>query len=308
MRRVAVGAMTLMGLAAAGAACAQTSAHKADAIDPAFRVSTRIATPLTLAPSPDRLSEPAVTALNDAAFTPRSAAVDVEPGARFLEREAYAVGQGPVQYRSGEVRLAGAPDSRAVDSVRVNIGGVLRTPGGLPLNPERGLFDPASVDVTLIRSWPKAVSFESDRFAVDLEPHAGVGVSNFGGQAEGGAMLTLSTSREDRAVQRLKAMGIGEGRRFGSAGRWYLFAAADGRAVGLNMLHGDQGWNRAGWTTDSTGALVGDAQVGVGWRKGDMQSSFGVIHREVKGQHMIWGQGTRDDTVAAFSFSIRPGR
>ena len=39
-----------------------------------------------------------------------------------------------------------------------------------------------------------------------------------------------------------------------------------------------------------------------------MQSSFGVIHREVKGAHMIWAQDTRDDTVAAFTFSIRPGR
>ena len=62
----------------------------------------------------------------------------------------------------------------------------------------------------------------------------------------------------------------------------------------------------SGWSTDNTGALVGDAQVGVGWRKGDMQSSFGVIHREVRGNHMIFGQDTRTDTVAAFSFSIRP--
>ncbi len=55
-----------------------------------------------------------------------------------------------------------------------------------------------------------------------------------------------------------------------------------------------------------SGALVGDAQVGVGWRKGDLQSSFGVIHREVKGAHMVFGQQTRDDTVAAFTFSLKP--
>ena len=72
------------------------------------------------------------------------------------------------------------------------------------------------------------------------------------------------------------------------------------------MLKDENGWDRAGWTTDPTGALVGDAQVGVGWRKGDMQSSFGVIHREVKGKHMVFGQQTRDDTVAAFTFSFRP--
>ena len=109
-------------------------------------------------------------------------------------------------------------------------------------------------------------------------------------------------------MQRLRDMGVADGASYGSEGRWYLFAAASGQAVGLNMIHDGQGWDRAGWSTDNTGALVGDAQIGVGWRKGDMQSSFGVIHREVKGAHMIWAQDTRDDTVAAFTFSIRPGR
>jgi hypothetical protein len=310
MRRLAGLAMTLYGIGAAlpCAAASRTPALPATLPQAIDLPTAPIATPLTLAPAPDRLAQTEVSALNDAAFVPRSVAVDVEPAASFVEREAYALGQGPVQYRSGEVRLGGSAEAGAVDSLRVNIAGILRTPGGLPLNLTHGAFDPQSVDVTLIRSWPGAVSFSSDRFAVDLEPRAGFGVSSYGGQAVGGATLTVSTSREQRAVQRLKAMGIGEGRRFGDTGRWYVFAAADGRAVGLNMLHGEQGWDRAGWTTDATGALVGDAQVGVGWRKGDVQSSFGVIHREIRGQHMIFGQGTRQDTVAAFSFSIRPGR
>jgi len=75
-----------------------------------------------------------------------------------------------------------------------------------------------------------------------------------------------------------------------------------------DMMLNERGWDRAGWSTDATSGLVGDAQVGVGWRKGDSQASFGVIHREVKGRHMIFGQLTRDDTVAALNFSIRPGR
>ena len=41
---------------------------------------------------------------------------------------------------------------------------------------------------------------------------------------------------------------------------------------------------------------------------GPMQTSLGYIHREVKGRHMIFGQTTQNDTVAAFTFSIRPGR
>ena len=82
---------------------------------------------------------------------------------------------------------------------------------------------------------------------------------------------------------------------FGDTGRWYLFAAASGRAVGMNMLHGETGWNGAGWTTDPSSTLIGDAQLGVGWRKGAVQTSVGYIHREVKGQHMIWGVDTRED-------------
>jgi len=186
------------------------------------------------------------------------------------------------------------------DSLRINIGPTL------PAYLDRGH---SAYDVTLVRRWPKAVSFDSETFAIDIAPHAGVGVSNRGGKAEGGATLTVSPkTRGQAAMQRLRDMGVADGESYGNAGRWYLFAAASGQAVGLNMMHGENGWDRAGWSTDNTGALVGDAQVGVGWRKGDMQSSFGVIHREVKGNHMIWAQDTRDDTVAAFTFSIRPGR
>jgi hypothetical protein len=103
-------------------------------------------------------------------------------------------------------------------------------------------------------------------------------------------------------------MGVRDGSSFGESGRWYLFAAASGRAVGLNLLRGDSGWTRAGWSTDPSSALIGDAQVGVGWRKGDVQTSLGFIHREVKGQHMIFGQETRNDSLLAFSFAVKPGR
>jgi hypothetical protein len=219
-----------------------------------------------------------------------------------FSNETYAVGKGPVLRRSGAVKLSGK------SSLEIGVGGVLRTPAGLPLNLERGQFDGRDVDVTLVRRWPGAVAFRSDGLQVEVAPHAGLGVSRAGGQAVGGATLTVSKSRTDAAVERLKALGVDDGADFGETGRWYLFAAASGRAVGLNMLHGERGWDRAGWSTDPTASLVGDAQVGVGWRKGDMQTSFGVVHREVKGAHMIFGQETRNDTVAAFTFSIRPGR
>jgi len=177
-----------------------------------------------------------------------------------------------------------------------------------PVVLERAGLAEDRLDVMAVRSWPGAIRFSSDKLEFDVAPHAGVGVSRFGGQAEGGATITVSKSRGERALEQLRDLGVQDGAGFGDKGRWYLFAAASGRAVGLNMLRGERGWDRAGWTTDATGALVGDAQVGVGWRKGDVQSSFGVIHREVKGNHMVFGQTTRDDTVAAFTFSFRPQR
>ena len=175
-------------------------------------------------------------------------------------------------------------------------------------NAPRGFADDR-LDKVTVRSWPKAVSFASESLDFEVAPHAGFGVSDRGrGAAEGGATLMVSPrTRGERAMAQLRDLGVKDGESFGDAGRWYLFAAASGQAIGLNMTRSAQGgWDRAGWSTDTTGALVGDAQVGVGWRKGDMQSSLGVIHREVKGRHMIFGQQTRDDTVAAFTFSFRP--
>ena len=78
--------------------------------------------------------------------------------------------------------------------------------------------------------------------------------------------------------------------------------------MGLNVLRSEAGWNRDGWTTDASTALIGDAHVGVGYRKGAMQTSFGYIHREVKGEHMIFGERTREDSVVAFSLTIKSER
>jgi hypothetical protein len=212
-----------------------------------------------------------------------------------LKDAAFAPTNAVALWQSDEVRLPGRDIS-----VRINVSSALQPPGSAPRDDR--------YDVTLIRSWPGAVSFRSDKLDFDIAPHAGFGVSSFGTQAEGGATLTVSKSRGERALEQLRDMGVKDGMSFGDTGRWYLFAAASGRAVGLNMLRGEHGWDRAGWSTDASGALVGDAQVGVGFRKGDVQSSFGVIHREVKGRHMIFGQQTRDDTVAAFTFSLKPQR
>ena len=136
--------------------------------------------------------------------------------------------------------------------------------------------------------------------------HTGVGLSNSGGQAEAGATLTVAQKRDGEVEERLNDLGVRDGKAYGDQGRWYLFAAASGRAVGLNVLRNGNGWDGQGWTTDPSSALVGDAHVGVAWRKGAMQTSFGYIHREVKGEHMVFNQETKEDSVLAFTFSIKP--
>jgi len=244
--------------------------------------------------------------LMDAAFAPAPPLPDEDPIARLIDRETYRQGAGFVRWRTNQIKL-GETETGAVDSLRLSVGGTLRTPGGLPLNPERAQFDADAYEIAVTRDWA-GVKFEAGAYDLHVAPHAGLGVSNAGGQAEAGAMLTFGQRTDDAVRSGLSQMGVRDGAAFGDQGRWYLFAAASGRAVGLNMLRNDGGWDGAGWSTDASSKLIGDAQIGVAWRKGDVQTSFGLIHREVKGEHRLWGQETKDDSLVAFSLSIKPGR
>jgi hypothetical protein len=284
--------------------CATANAAGAQSL--AFAAMTGF-TPLSTQIQPTARSQDVETLalLNGAAFAPATAATGVDPISRLIERETFAPGQGLVRWTSGETQLSPATPGGPVDSLRVSIGGVFRAPGAAPLNLSRAQYEANAYEVALTRDWPAALAYDGRSFGVDITPHAGVGVTSFGGSAEAGATLRLM-QRDSAAAQRLRALGVRDGASFGERGRWYLFAAASGRAVGLNMLHGDAGWDRAGWTTDPTSALIGDAQLGVGWRKGAMQTSFGYIHREVKGQNLLFGLDSKPDSMVAFSFSIRP--
>ncbi|OXE36057.1 MAG: hypothetical protein CGW95_10030 [Phenylobacterium zucineum] len=168
---------------------------------------------------------------------------------------------------------------------------------------------PGSSDYELLvtRDWPAALSLRRGRYAVDLTPHAGLGLSNRVNSAEAGATLTFSRT-SDSLTEALDHIGVRDGAALDTAGRWYVFAAASGRALGLNMQKDDAlGWGRS-WSTDNISALVGDTQFGLGWRQGDAQTSLGLIHRDVKGDHAIWGQQFKTDSMVALSFSIKPKR
>lgn len=241
----------------------------------------------------------------EAAFAPTSSSGFQDDAIDHLLQSDKA--QDPVRWTINEQVVRRAKDGSSVDSIRVSKGDRLRGPGGA-LNLDRTGARGDAYEVAVTRDWPGAVQFDAGRFNVDVSPHAGVGMGNLGGSAEAGATLTVAQRREDAVVDKLADMGVRDGASFGNQGRWYLFAAASGRAVGLNMLRGEDGWDRAGWSTDASSALVGNAQLGVGWRKGAMQTSLGLIHREIKGEHMIWGQETKEDSLIAFSFAIKPRR
>lgn len=159
-------------------------------------------------------------------------------------------------------------------------------------------------EVRVSRDWPGFLRLQSEHYGLDLTPHAGVGFSNRGDSAEAGAVLTFSP----RLRSTLDRLGLSSGSVLGQDGRWYLFAAARGRAVGFNMpRNAAYDWNNA-WSQDSATALVGDAQLGVGWRQGALQTSLGLIHRQTKADHPLWGQQAKSDSMLAVSLSIKPRR
>ena len=58
-----------------------------------------------------------------------------------------------------------------------------------------------------------------------------------------------------------------------------------------------------------SGAFLGDASLGVAWRKGDIQGSFGLVYREVEAEGLYTGpevDNEVDEGLIAFQLSIKP--
>lgn len=253
--------------------------------------------------APREVDSPQARAEGQFALSPAATFGD----ARLLDADRYYDGRGPVSWRSNAF-VVGQTESGAVDSVRVSVAAVARNAAIAPLSlvrPDAQAFDAENIDVTLTRGWPSAVKLEAGKYALDFSPHAGFGFGDAGGSAEAGATVRLGKNVEDRVSD---SLGLRDGdEAFGQRGRWYVFAAASGRAVGLNMLRGQDGdWSRAGMSSDVNSKLIGDAQAGVAWRKGPMQASVGYIHREMKAKDVIMGMATQKDSMVALSFSLKP--
>ncbi len=132
-------------------------------------------------------------------------------------------------------------------------------------------------------------------------PHLGVAVGSDGVTPRAGAQIDIG--------ERLSGLAPEGYERFGDRGRWYLFAAGDGRSVGYNFVRSREGdLARAGLSQDR-GSYMGDAQAGVAWRRGDLQASFGYVYRKHKVHDLRPSRGlerSASESMVALQLSIRP--
>jgi len=190
------------------------------------------------------------------------------------------------------------------DRLRLRTEGDLRRADGapVPVGPsDAAVMEAQDYDVSYTRGWTQTLAHTDSGVDVSLTPHAGVGMGSRGGSLEAGATLRIG-----RDLNRL----VPEGERaFGERPRWYLYAAGSGRAVGYNWARTRDGdFARSGVTHDS-GAFLGDASLGVAIRKGAMQSSFGLVYREMGVENWRAGSGVDTDVsegLVAFQLSIKP--
>lgn len=192
------------------------------------------------------------------------------------------------------------------DRLRIVATGELRRADGSPLPPRA--LDPValsgeSYDVSYTRGWTAAKGRTASGLEVSLTPHAGFGVGSDGPSAEAGATLRIGEGLDRLAPNGDEA--------FGERPRWYLYAAGSKRAVGYNFARTRDGdFARSGVSQDA-GAYLGDASIGVAYRRGAIQSSFGVVYREIEAKGLRGYQGINTDVsegLVAFQLTIRPPR
>ena len=212
-----------------------------------------------------------------------------------------AAGGSPWAVSSRAVRFE---SDRFSDRLSLRTEGRLRRADGSPLPPgplDRAALEAEHYDLTYTRGWTETLARTQSGLDVTLTPHVGVGVGSRGGATEAGATLRIG-----RDLDRLVPDGADA---FGDRPRWYLYAAGSGRAVGYNFARTRDGdFARSGVSHDS-GAFLGDASLGVAMRRGPIQSSFGLVYREIETEGLRAGHGVDTDVsegLVAFQLSIKP--
>lgn len=202
----------------------------------------------------------------------------------------YLPGRGLVQWTRGEVASFSRDGAPYVDQVQLSTTALDRLPAVALMRPAEAGYATArqTFDLTYVRNWPSMLSIEAGRLSLDITPHAGLGVSSGGGQsAEAGALVRLGEAVQDRVLQ---AVGL---RSAGVHPRWFLFAGASGRAVGLNLLRGKDSARRDDLADDG---FVRQAQAGLGVSRGPVHALLGYTH-EVVTMRALGEQNRNDDRV-----------
>lgn len=190
------------------------------------------------------------------------------------------------------------------DRLRLRTEGPVRRADGSPLPPgplDPAAYEPEHYDLTYTRGWTETLGQTASGLDVTLTPHVGVGLGSRGGLTEAGATLRIGHD-----LDRLVPEGADA---FGKRPRWYLYAAGSGRAVGYNWARNRDGEFAGSGVSHDAGAFMGDASLGLAMRRGPVQSSIGLIYREIGVEGLRAGHGVDTDVsegVIAFQLSIKP--
>ena len=166
---------------------------------------------------------------------------------------------------------------------------------------ERAPWFSDTVDFAYKHDWKAVHSHTPSGLEVALTPHTGVSYSDGSANAEAGATLRIGQNLRDLAQDGDVA--------FGDRPRWYLFAAGTKRAVGYNLARTRDGaFSHAGLSHDR-GSSLGDATIGVAYRRGAIETSVGLVYRENETKGLRGYEGLKtdvDEGILAFQFTIRP--
>ena len=142
-------------------------------------------------------------------------------------------------------------------------------------------------------------------------PYSGAKLGDANDHALPGAMVEIGPGREptkqDQVTDKLQSMGVRDGTEFGNAGRWYAFVGGSGKTLGFNVRRDPDGPLRTYGLSVDPAAAVGDIQAGVGFRKGDVQTSVGYVHRTFKPAYAMQNiDFDNKDEMVGVSLSLKP--
>lgn len=205
-------------------------------------------------------------------------AADLQPSSTILFDAAYAGrarGDAGFTYQPGAglVRWT-LGDTLSPDQTR----GLVVSTATLEANPLASLLRPSKAtgadafELAYVRNWPAAVNLQAGRLALDITPHASVGLSSAGSQlAEIGAMARVG-------LRMMEAIGAGEAVH---GSKLFLFAGASRRSTGLNLLK-SQNLQRKIAANGVGDGSVREAEAGLGFRNGALSASLGYTYEKTR--------------------------